>query len=390
MRYVITIAALILLVGGLAGLKGAQIARLIGFGEQMQKLGPPPEAVNSARAVPQDWEQTLSAVGTVVSGKGVALSNDAAGVVSKLRLESGKAVKAGDVLVELDASVERAQSESIRARLKLAQQSLDRIRTLRSSGVSTAADLDAQSSTFAGLAADLKGLQAQIDKKTVRAPFDGKLGIRAVNLGQYLPPGTTVAVLESTDAVFVDFSLPQQDLRKIKLGQPVRARPEANEPRVAAGSITALEPALDAVTRNVKVRASFPGSEAVLSPGMFVNVDVIMPESSKVIAVPLTAVVHAAYGDSVFIVEGKQAEAAAGSTAGPEGAAAGTPPAQIARQHFVRLGRTRGDFVAIVDGVAPGEEVVSSGAFKLRNGASILVKNEVQAQPELNPHPENR
>jgi membrane fusion protein, multidrug efflux system len=240
------------------------------------------------------------------------------------------------------------------------------------------------------LTADLKALQAQIDKKTVRAPFDGKLGIRAVNLGQYLPPGTTVAVLESTDAVFVDFTLPQQDLRKIKLGQPVRARPDANEPSVAAGSITALEPALDAVTRNVKVRASFPGSEAVLSPGMFVNVDVILPESAKVVAVPLTSVVHAAYGDSVFVVEGKQADAAAGSAGGPEGAASGTPPAQIARQHFVRLGRTRGDFVAVVDGVAPGDEVVSSGAFKLRNGAPILVKNEVQAQPELNPHPENR
>jgi membrane fusion protein (multidrug efflux system) len=389
MRYVITIAALVLLVGALAGVKGAQISTLIGFGEQMEKLGPPPESVNSARAEKQDWEQTLSAVGTVVSGKGVAVSNDAPGVVSKLRLESGKPVKAGEVLVELDASVERAQIESLRARLKLAQQSLDRIKTLQKSGVSTAAELDEQNSAVSSLSADLKAIQAQIEKKTVRAPFDGVLGIRAVNLGQYLPPGTTVAVLESADSGFVDFTLPQQDLRKLKLGQPVRVRPDANDPQLAEGTISALEPALDAVTRNVKVRASFPGSESLLAPGMFVNVDVILPEKSTVLSVPLTAVVHAAYGDSVFVVDTKQ-EGAAGKAGEPEGAGPSSPAPLVARQAFVKLGRTRGDYVAILDGISVGDEIVSSGAFKLRNGAPIAIKNEVQAKPELDPHPANR
>jgi membrane fusion protein (multidrug efflux system) len=389
MRYLVVTLALILVLGGLAGIKGAQIATLIGFGQQMQKLGPPPESVNSARAEQQEWEQTLTAIATVVSGKGVALSNDAAGVVSKLSFESGTKVKAGQVLMELDASVERAQAESLRARLKLAAKSLERTQALRPSGVATESDLDTQSSAVNGLVADLKALQAQIERKTVRAPFAGKLGIRAVNLGQYLPPGTTVAVLESTDSVFVDFALPQQDLSKIKIGQPVRLKPVSSGETPIRGTISAFEPSVDAVTRNVKVRASFPDDQARLTPGMFVNIEIILPQQSRVTAVPLTSVVHAPYGDSVFIVEPKE-QAPPGKTEEPEGAGAAAPSPLLARQQFVRLGPTRGDFVAVVSGVTPGQEVVSSGAFKLRNGVPIAVKNEVQAAPELSPNPENR
>ena len=385
MRYLITIAALVLTIGILAGIKGAQIKQLIGFGEQMQKLGPPPEAVNAAPVERQKWERTLEAVATVVSSKGVTVSNDAPGVVSRLTFDSGKSVKAGQPLVELDASVERAQLESLRARLQLSEQELGRTKKLMGSGVSTQAELDTQESGYRGLIADMRAIQAQIERKTVRAPFDGKLGIRAVNLGQYLAPGTTITVLESTDAVFVDFTLPQQDLVNLQIGQPVRIRDEAGGKLLAEGTISAFDASVNAVTRSLKVRASIPGSQgASLRTGMFVNAEVVLPGENDVVAVPATAVVRAPYGDSVFVVEPKQGTAEGG---GPEGA---QPGALVARQQFVRLGGMRGDFLAIEAGVEPGQKVVTAGAFKLRNQAPITIKNETGAEAELAPHPENR
>jgi membrane fusion protein (multidrug efflux system) len=384
MRYVITIAALILTIGILAGIKGAQIKTLMGFGEQMQKAGPPPEAVNAAPVERQKWERTLEAVATVVSSKGVAVSNDAPGVVSRLHFDSGDKVKAGQPLVELDAGVERAQLESLRARLVLANQSLQRTKTLIAQGVSTQAELDAQDSAYKGLVADMRAIQAQIERKTVRAPFAGKLGIRSVNLGQYLAPGTVLTVLESADSVFVDFTLPQQDLPNVAIGRPVRVRADAGGKVIASGTISAVDSSVDAVTRSLKIRASFPDGESVLRTGMFVNAEVVLPETADVVAVPATAVIHAPYGDSVFVVEPKQP---AGESSGPEGAQQG---ALVARQQFVRLGGTRGDFVAIEAGVDAGQKVVSAGAFKLRNQAPISIKNEVGVEAQLNPRPENR
>jgi membrane fusion protein (multidrug efflux system) len=386
MRYVITIATLIIILGTLIGLKGAQISTLIGFGKQMQALGPPPESVNSARVIQQDWEQSLAAVATVVSSKGVALSNDAPGVVSKLLFDSGSKVKLGQPLMELDSRVERAQLESLEARLQLARQSLERTRTLLGGGVSTQSEFDAQESAVKGLAADVKGLQAQIERKTVRAPFDGRLGIRAVNLGQYLNPGTTLTILESTDSVFVDFTLPQTALEQIQVGRPVRVRATPTSPPLGEGSISAFDSSMNAVTRTLKVRASVPNAKSLLRTGMFVNVEVLLPEYTAVLAVPATAVVHAAYGDSVFLVEPKEAEAGAAAGAAP----ASTPAPLVARQQFVRLGSARGDFIAILEGVSMGQEVVSAGAFKLRNGAPISIKNEIVNEPLLDPRPANR
>jgi membrane fusion protein, multidrug efflux system len=384
MRYVITTVALILTIGILVGIKGAQIKQLIGFGEQMQKMGPPPEAVNAAPVERQTWEQTLEAVATIVSSKGVTVSNDAPGMVTKLHFDSGAKVRVGQPLVELDASVERAQLDSLRARVALGNQSLGRIKKLISSGVSTQAELDEQESTVQGLAADMRAIQAQIERKTVRAPFDGKLGIRAVNLGQYLAPGTTITVLESADSVFVDFSLPQQNLPDIQLGRPVRVRSDAGGKVIAQGTISAVDASVDAVTRSLRIRASIPNGQELLRVGMFVNVELVLPQHADVVAVPVTAVIRAPYGDSVFVVEPKQAAA---EGAGPEAGQAG---ALVARQQFVRLGRTRGDFVSVEAGVEAGQKVVSAGAFKLRNQAPITIKNEVGVEAQLDPHPENR
>lgn len=375
MRYVFVILGVVVLLVGLAGVKAAQISTLIGFGEAAAKAGPPPEMVSTHKAETAVFETELSSVGTIVSAKGVELSNDSPGVVSRIHFESGAVVKKGDVLVELDTSVERAQVASLKARTELASVSVNRSRALVTAGAAPQSQLDQDQSSFASLNADTKALLAQIDRKVVRAPFAGRLGIRAVNLGQYLPPGTVVTVLESTESEYVDFTLPQAFVSQLKQGMLVRLRGERGGAVLAEGAIDAVAPSLDAVTRNVTVRASVPKGGDALQPGMFVAVDVVLPEKKNVVIVPLTAVVHAAYGDSLFVVEV------------PKG---GAPGGGVARQKFVKLGERRGDFVAVIEGVKAGEEVVTSGSFKLRNGAKVVVKNDSKPKPELAPHPENR
>lgn len=376
MRYIIVILGLVVLVGGLVAIKGSQIGMLIGMGEAMKKAGPPPEVVGTAVAKKETWENTLSAVASVVSEKGVALSNDAPGVVSRLHFDSGDAVKAGQILVELDTSVERAQLASLKARRELAEVSAKRSRALAESGAVAQSQVDADESAFKSLSADASALSAQIARKVVRAPFSGKLGMRQVNLGQYLAPGTTVAMLESADADFVDFTLPQQDLAKVRVGMPVRALASGSTEPLAVGTISAIDPSVDPMTRAIQLRATLPNAGDKLRPGMFLRVEVVLPEQSQVVTVPQTAIVRASYGDSVFVGEEKP---------GPDG-----KPRKVAQQQFVKLGASRGDFVAVIDGLKADQEVVTAGAFKLRNGIPLKVNNQNAPVPQLSPTPENR
>lgn len=376
MRYVIVILGLAVVIGTLVAIKGSQIAMLMGMGEEMKKAGPPPEVVSTAPAKKQTWEVTLSAVGSVVSSKGVDVSNDAPGVVSRLHFDSGDTVKKGEILVELDSSVERAQLASLRARRALAETSARRSQALATSGAVAQAQVDTDVAQLKSTTADVSALAAQIERKIIRAPFAGKLGMRLINLGQYLAPGTTVTMLESADATVVEFTLPQQHLAKVQVGMPVRVRVNDSAKPLAEGAISAINPDVDPVTRNIKLRASLPQANAELRPGMFLRVEVVLPEKSEVVAVPQTAVVHASYGDSVFVGEQKP---------GPDGKAR-----KVAQQHFVKLGGTRGDFVAVLDGLQPEQEVVTAGAFKLRNGMPLKVNNQGGPEPQLDPKPENR
>ena len=376
MRYVIVILGLVVLIGGLVAVKGSQIGMLIGMGEAMKKAGPPPEVVSTALAQKQTWEDTLSAVGNIVSAKGVGVANDAPGMVSRLHFESGDTVKKGEILVELDTSVERAQLASLRARRELAEISVKRSTALVSSGAVAQSQVDNDAAQLKSLTADVGALGAQIERKVVRAPFAGKLGMRSVNVGQYLGPGTQVTTLESAEATLVEFSLPQQDLPKLQVGMKVRAFQTGNAKPLAEGAVTAIDPTIDPMSRNIKVRASLAEDAPPLRPGMFLRVEVVLPQQAQVVAVPQTAVVHASYGDSVFVGETK---------AGPDG-----KPRKVAQQHFVKLGGTRGDFVSIVDGLQAEQEVVTAGAFKLRNGIPLKVKNEGGPVPSLTPQPENR
>ena len=396
MRIAVAIGISVLVVGLLAGTKVAQISSLIRFGKAAQAAGPPPQAVATAVAQSAKWESLLESVGSVEAARGVTISNEVPGVVRAIRFESGAKVRPGQVLVELDARVERAQLSSLQARRELATSSATRTRRLEASGASTKAQLDADEAQLKTISADAQALAAQIEKKTIRAPFGGKLGIRSVNLGQYLNPGTPITVLESLDAVYIDFTIPQQQLARVPVGTGVRiAVPGVQPPRILAGKVAAVDPNVDPVTRAVKLRASVdeapendkPGAQKpsdVLRPGMFVTVSVVLPERADVVFVPATSIMRAPYGASVYIVEDKK-DAEGHPAAGP-----GSQPSKVARQQFVRVGVSRGDFVAIDEGVTAGQQVVTLGAFKLRNGAPVIVNNEIQLSPSQTPAPQNR
>lgn len=386
-RYVLPIAGLVLLIAALVGIKFTQISTLINMGKAYQKSGPPPETVTTGVAKEQTWEGTLSAVGSIAAAKGVTVSNDAAGVVSRISFESGAVAKQGQVLLELDSSVERAQLASAQARRDLAQLTLNRSRALVQKNAIPQSQLDADEAQLKTASTDYNALAAQIDRKIVRAPFTGRLGIRDVNLGQYLNPGTPITVLEAIDAVYVDFALPQQLLGVLKVGMPVRVKVEPQQGLPATeqdATIAAIDPQVDSTTRTIKLRASVPNKEEKLRPGMFATATVVLPQQAPVVIVPQTAVLHAPFGDSIFIVEDKKDDAGA-VVKGPDG-----KPAMAVRQQFVRLGESRGDFVAVLDGVKAGQRIVTAGAFKLRNGSGIVENDDVKLNPQVAPHPENR
>lgn len=380
MRYVLTIVGLLLVVGGLAFVKVSQIQMLIGFGEAMAAAGPPPESVSTTEATAQTWETSLRAVGTVASVEGVQISGEVSGVVDQIRFESGAMVKQGEVLVELDRRVERAQLAAAKVTRDLALKTVRRTRSLGAAGAESQAQLDADESALRQASVQIDVLRAQIARKVIRAPFTGRLGIRAINVGQYLSPGTPITTLEAIDGAYVDFELPQQRQPDVATGLPVRLSAEGMPQLDPKGTIVAIEPSLDPSTRMLTLRAAFDDPEAQLQPGMFVRVEVVLPDEQEIVAAPLTAIVYAPFGDSVFIVEPDPE----GAT-GPEG-----EPVMVARQQFVRLGERRGDFVALLDGVEAGQPLVTAGAFKLRNNARVAVDDELQPDAELRPQPGNR
>lgn len=384
-RVAIAAGISLVVIGVLGGVKFAQISSLIHAGKAAQAAGPPPQAVGTAVATEGVWESVFESVGSVTAARGVTISNESPGVVRAIRFDSGAKVRAGQVLVELDAAVERAQLASLKARLGLASTTAGRTRALTEKGALTKMQLDADEAQLKTTAADVAALEAQIERKVVRAPFAGRLGIRGVNLGQYLNPGTPITVLESTESAVVDFTIPQQELARVPVGAATRiVLPGTQPPQTLEGKVTAAEPNADPVTRAVKLRASVNDEKAQLRPGMFVNVAVLLPEQVKVVSVPGTAIARAPYGDSVYVVEPHKDEQGH-PVNGFDG-----KPGKVARQQFVRVGQARGDFVAVVEGLSAGQEVVTQGGFKLRNGAPIMVNNKVELPPSQTPRPENR
>ncbi len=372
-RILVPVVGVLGLVGALVAIKASQIGLLVQTGKAAQEKGPPAETVGTVQSKLDTWNQSISAVGNVEAERGVTISNDAPGIVVRVRFDSGDKVSAGAVLVELETHVERAQLDSIQAQLELAENRQRRTNALLESQVSTQAEVESADAEVKRLQAEAAGLRAQIERKVIRAPFSGELGIRRVNLGQYLAPGTAVTTLQSDKEDYVDFALPQEFLPDVRVGLPVRLRVK-QEQLDLEGVIAAIDPSVDQRTRSVTVRASTNDPDGRLRPGMFVSVSVSLDKARKVVLIPSTSVRYAAYGDSVFVVENESE----------------TSARKVARQQFVKLGEVRGDFVEITKGLSGGETVVSAGAFKLRNGASVSINNDIEVEPQLHPEPENR
>ncbi|MFL5264483.1 MAG: efflux RND transporter periplasmic adaptor subunit [Anaeromyxobacteraceae bacterium] len=363
-------AGLVAVVGALAGVKASQIFTMVRASES---FAPPPEAVASARVEKARWEATRAGIGSIVAVRGVTIAAELPGRVRDIGFESGASVERGAVLVRLDTSAEEAQLASALAEASLARTNLQRARALRRGGANAQADLDTAGARSQQADATVANLRATIAKKTVRAPFDGRISIRQVELGQIVSPGTAIASLQAVDPIHADFWLPQQALAELRPGERVRLRSDVYRDAQWTGEVTTVNPEVDPATRNVRVRATFPNRDGRLRPGMFVNVEVLSSDVRSVLIVPATAVMFAPYGDSVFEVEEKK---------DPSGKAA-----TVVRQKFVRVGERRGDFVEVTSGLAAGERVVSSGAFKLRNGAAVAVHDALAPNPRLAPTP---
>jgi membrane fusion protein (multidrug efflux system) len=365
------IAGLVTLFLIIAGIKAWQIMTLISSGK---KMVPPPMTVTSAEVKKGDWQPMLSAVGSISPVQGAMISAELAGTVAEIDFLSGALVKKGDVLLKLDASAEQAQMRSAEADAELAKKDFERAQDLATRKVISAAELDTAQSKYTQKKAAVENMQSAIDKKQIHAPFDGVAGIRAVNPGQMVKAGDPLVSLQALDKVFVDFSLPQQQLAEIKPDLPVKVTTDALPDREFEGKLTAVNPAVDAATRNLSLQATLENTDHALRAGMFARVKVLLPRKNETLFVPSTAVSYAPYGNSVFVIEKKTDEKTKQENL-------------VIRQAFIRTGETRGDFVAITEGVKASEQVVSTGVFKLRNGMNVVVDNKLAPKAEFAPKP---
>lgn len=371
-RMILTLVGMAVFISVIAFVKIRQVQAAIA---QQSSFQPPPEAVTTVRASQDRWPATVDAVGSVAAVHGVTVSADLPGLVAQIPFDSGKKVRAGDVLVRLDTRQEQAQLAAAEAQRKLTTVNFERMKGLRDKGIASQAEFDRAAAEYKQASAKTGESAATIGRKTIRAPFSGVLGIRQVNLGQYLNPGDPIVPLQSLDPVYVNFAVPQQQLGELRVGADVRITARDVEGSAATGTITAINSVVDEATRNVEVQATLANPDGRLRPGMFVEAQVVLGEGAPVVALPTSAISYAPYGNSVFVV---------GEMKGPDGKAY-----KGVRQQFVKLGGARGDQVAVLSGVKAGEEVVTSAVFKLRSGAAVVVNNKVQPSNNPAPKPED-
>ncbi len=376
-KLILTTVGLLILVGVLASVKFAPgVGQFAAMAAQGAAMVMPPQVVTAAAAKSDVWENTLSATGSIVTVQGVTVSAEVAGKVAKINFESGAPVNTGDLLVQLDTSTEEAQLRSAEASAVLAKANLDRSNDLFEKQAISKSDLDLTDAQYKQAVAQADNIRAVIAKKTIRAPFAGRLGIRQINLGQILKEGDPVTSLQTLDPIYVNFSLPQQQLSSVSAGSVVRVITDAASGPAVEGKVNAVNPDLDPVTRSVRIQATLPNANEKLRPGMFATVEIVLPTKENVLVIPATAVLYAPYGDSVFVIDEKKSE----RTGQPE---------KVLRQQFIRIGSSRGDFVTIVSGLKPDESVVSSGVFKLRPGMAVMVDNKLAPDAQLSPKPDN-
>lgn len=372
-RIIFILLALVILVAALAGTKLLQFKAMAA---NAQAFHAPAQAVTAAPARSETWEPRLTAVGSLVAVQGITVTAEMAGKITDIAFTAGARVKAGQVLVRQDMAAEQSQLRGAEASADLARTTLARNAALLSQHTISQAEYDAASASFQETSAQADNLRAAIAKKTIRAPFAGRLGVRQVNLGQVVDSGTPIVTLQALDPIYVDFSLPQQQLSSVRPGLAVRLSTDAAPGREFAGTVSVVSPQVDPATRNVQVRATLDNPDETLLPGMFANVTIALPAAAPVLAIPATAVLYAPYSDSVFVLDAKPGEN-------------GTPASTVLRQQFVKLGEKRGDFVAVTDGLKDGELVATTGVFKLRNGLSVTVDNTLAPAFNLAPTPKD-
>jgi membrane fusion protein (multidrug efflux system) len=368
-RMVIMLVLVGVLFGGIFGYKAFT-------GYMMKKYmaaqGEPPQTVSTIKAVEQPWQTRLQAVGSLNARRGADIAPEVSGIVSAIHFRSGQDVKKGELLLELSSDSDVAKLNSLIAMAELARQTYTRdLEQFKARAISQAT-LDTDTANLKSAEAQVAEQQALVDKKHIRAPFTGRLGIRSVDVGQYLNPGTKIVTLQSLDPIYTDFFLPQKQLNMIQVGQKVDVKADAFPEQTFPGEITAIDPKVDANTRNVEVRARIPNSKSLLLPGMFTTTEIDVGEPQEYVTLPQTAITYNPYGDTVFLVEER-------------GIGADGKPAYFARQKFVKTGETRGDQVAIIEGVKAGDVVVTAGQIKLRNGTPVIINNSIQPSNEAAP-----
>lgn len=381
-RMIIMLLAVLVVFGSIFGM---QYMGKKGMNDYFDNMPVPPAAISTTKAQPQTWQTQLEAPGSITAVNGTTLTSEAGGLVTAILFESGKKVKKGELLVQLDSADERAELARLQAQSDLSQLNSKRREKLYGLEAISKSDLDTSRSEVLGAKAAVDSQRAKLAQKDIRAPFDGTIGIRQINLGEYLPPGGPIVTLQSLDPVDIDFDLPEQRVGQVETGFPISVVTEAFPDHSFKGEVLAIEPRVDPATRNFKVRARVPNPDLKLRPGQFGKVRLDLPVSQDVIVIPRTAIDYSAYGNAVYVVQKKKQ----GPNAKPLAPTPGAPPPTDLEvtQRFVKTGPVRGDFIAITEGLKAGEEIAVSGLLKLRNGQPVIVNNDVMSKPVSEPKP---
>jgi len=373
-RMLIMLVLVAVVLGGIFGFKNFVNGKIKEFMTGPTGPGHQTQTVSTAKAVPTDWQSRIEAVGSLRAVNGADLSIELAGVVDKLNFQSGDDVEAGKELLKLRDDDDVAKLKSLEAQADLAKITYDRdVKQLNAKAIAQAI-VDNDEANLRNLRAQVDQQRALVEKKTLKAPFAGHLGIRQVDLGQYLAAGTAIVTLQALTPLYVDFLLPQMALAKIQVGQSLKVKVDTFGDKEFPGKITSINSRVDVTTRNVQVRATIDNNDHKLLPGMFATVSIDSGAPQKLITLPQTAIAYNPYGNLVYVVDNK------GN--GPDG-----KPRLVVRQTFVTTGATRGDQVSVLKGVKEGDEVVTAGQMKLRNGVGIVVNNTVAPTNDVNPKP---
>ena len=383
-RFVIAFVVLVVIAGGLIGFNLFRDQAIQDFFANMPIA---PATVSTVTAEPTSWTPAIDTIGTVNASRGVDLTVQTSGIVESIAFKANQRIEQGDTLIQLDDAIEEADLRASTTLAALDQQSLQRAIELNEKGVGTTATLEAAQAAASASAAQVQKLEAQLRLKTLRAPFGGTIGIPRVDVGQYMTPGTKVATLQDLDTLRADFSVPEQRIGELRIGQPVRFGVTSND-LPFSGSIMGIDPKVDAASRLVAVRAEIDNPDGKLTPGQFVQVQIELPTENGVITLPQTAVVTSLYGDYVYVVRpappppaaaappGDGAAAAAAPTDGAEAPAA-APPSLVVNQVFVKVGRRAMGRAEIIEGISPGDQVVTAGQNRLFNGMPAIIDNTV-------------